>query len=238
MDGLARIVECVVDHFNFKEIIGLGVGAGANVMLRYALQNQKRLIALILVNCDPTTAGWVEWGYQKVNINYLRTKGMTPFTVDYLMWHHFGKRLDECNPDIVRQYRALFHNISHPQNVAAYIESFLNRTPIQFSRDGQNGPKLSVPVMQIVGARSPFIEQTLIVNQCLDPAHSEWIKFQDSCGLVLDDSPEKVAESMVLFLQGIGYLTKINVRELVKQMNNARNGIRSVADTHFTTLDE
>lgn len=50
---------------------------------------------------------------------------MTAFTVDYLMWHHFGKRLDECNPDIIRQYRAYFQNHPNPKNLAAFIESYL-----------------------------------------------------------------------------------------------------------------
>ncbi|VDK19278.1 unnamed protein product [Anisakis simplex] len=36
MDGLAKIVEACVKHFEIKSFIGFGVGAGANVMLRYA----------------------------------------------------------------------------------------------------------------------------------------------------------------------------------------------------------
>lgn len=45
---------------------------------------------LCLVNCMSTTAGWIEWGYQKLNARTLRTKGMTQGALDYLMWHHFG----------------------------------------------------------------------------------------------------------------------------------------------------
>jgi len=71
-------------------------------------------------------AGWVEWGYQKVNINLLRSAGvMSSFTIDYLMWHHLGKRIDECNQDIVRQYRAFFQNYPNPWNLSLFIESYL-----------------------------------------------------------------------------------------------------------------
>ncbi|EYC12163.1 hypothetical protein Y032_0048g1645 [Ancylostoma ceylanicum] len=66
MDGLAKIVENVVDHFELQSLIAFGVGVGANVLLRYALLNQRRLDALILVNCVANTAGWIEWAYQKV----------------------------------------------------------------------------------------------------------------------------------------------------------------------------
>lgn len=38
MDQLAGIVADVVEHFGFKSLMGMGVGAGANVMLRYAVR--------------------------------------------------------------------------------------------------------------------------------------------------------------------------------------------------------
>ena len=46
---------------------------------------------LCLLNCISTTAGWIEWGYQKLNARHLRSKGMTQGALDYLMWHHFGR---------------------------------------------------------------------------------------------------------------------------------------------------
>ena len=47
--------------------------------------------ALCLLNCVSTQAGWIEWGYQKLNARHLRSKGMTQGALDYLMWHHFGR---------------------------------------------------------------------------------------------------------------------------------------------------
>lgn len=154
-----------------------------------------------------------------MNISYLRSRGMTAFTVDYLIWHHFGVHLDECNEDILRQYRSYFHHHPNPANLAAFIETYLkwvfiylileklffSRTDISFSRDGSTGPKLNIPVLQIVGARSAFIHDTVHVNSLLDPARSEYIKISDSCGLVLDDRPDAVTEALMLFLQGLGY---------------------------------
>ena len=60
-----------------------------------------------------------------MNLNYLRNQKITAFTIDYLMWHHFGKRVDESNPDIVRQYRSFFNNLPNPGNLAAFVESYL-----------------------------------------------------------------------------------------------------------------
>lgn len=223
MDGLAKIVETCVDHFEIKTFIGFGVGAGANVMMRYSLQNQAKLNALILVNMVATSAGWIEWGYQKVNMSYLRNYGMTSFTVDYLLWHHFGKHIEQYNQDIVRQYRAYFQHLPNPANLAAFIEAYVNRNPLLFSRDGTAGPIFKVPVLQIVGSGSAFVNDTVDVNARLDPSKSDWIKISDSCGLVLDDKPEKVTEAMLLFLQGLGYFPSLNVTKLMKKLSETQS---------------
>ncbi|CAB3407289.1 unnamed protein product [Caenorhabditis bovis] len=224
MDGLAKIVESVAEHFKLDQFICFGVGVGANVLLRYASNNQNRVIALILVNCCSGKAGWVEWGYEKVNVRNLRGSGVTNFTIDYLLWHHFGRRIDQCSSDIVRQYRVFFQHLPNPQNLASFIESYIERTPLNISRDGSTGVQLKVPVLQIVGAGSAHVEDTVEVNTKLDPAHADWVKISDSCGLVLDDRPEAVTESLMLFLQGLGYFPTMNVMKLMKQMQETQNG--------------
>lgn len=45
-----------------------------------------------------------------------------------------------------------------------------------FSRDGSAGPSLKVPVLQIVGSGSAFINDSVDVNARLDPSKSDWIK--------------------------------------------------------------
>jgi|UniRef100_A0AC35G154 pimeloyl-ACP methyl ester carboxylesterase len=238
MDSMPSIIQSVVNHFGFQSFIGFGIGAGANALLRYTLANQEKVDALILINCSATSAGWIEWGYQKMNLKYLRSQKMTAFTIDYLMWHHFGKRMDESNPDIIRQYRSFFNNLPNPGNLAMFIESYLNRTAIHFSRDGSSGPKLNVPVLQLVGDRSGFIEDTVTVNTKLDPAKSDWVKVSDSCGLILDDKPEKATHSILLFLQGLGYFPAINVNTLIKRLEASQNGSMTTTTTICENINE
>lgn len=223
MDDMAVQMENVIEHFGIKHFIGLGIGVGANVMMRYTLKHEAKLDALILINLVGSAAGWIEWGYEKANISYLRSTGMTSFTVDYLMWHHFGKRLDDYNPDLIREYRVHFQNLPNPRNLAYFIESYLQRTPLQFSRFGDNGPIIKTPILQIVGSGSPFVSDSVEVNARLDPANSSWMKISDSCGLVLDDKPEKVTEAIILFLQGLGYLPSLNVYKLVRRLSQQQS---------------
>lgn len=92
MDELAEQVLEVMAHFGLKRVIGFGVGAGANILCRLGLTHPDKVDALCVVNCVSTQAGWIEWGYQKLNSRNLRLKGVvTQGVLDYLMWHHFGK---------------------------------------------------------------------------------------------------------------------------------------------------
>lgn len=102
MEELAAQLLFVLSHFGLKTIIGFGVGAGANILARFALVHSDKVGALCLINCSSTTSGWMEWGYQSFNARYLRTKGMTQGVVDYLMWHHFGRNPEERNHDLAQ----------------------------------------------------------------------------------------------------------------------------------------
>lgn len=66
MDELSDMVGEVVDFFDIKRFIGFGVGAGANILSRYALWHPTRVEALVLVELVASNGGWIEWGYQKV----------------------------------------------------------------------------------------------------------------------------------------------------------------------------
>lgn len=102
MDELAAQLLFVLSNFGLKTVIGFGVGAGANILARFALNHSDKVGALCLINCSSTTSGWMEWGYQSFNARYLRSKGMTQGVVDYLMWHHFGRNPEERNHDLAQ----------------------------------------------------------------------------------------------------------------------------------------
>lgn len=67
MDELAAQLSFVLLHFGLRSIIGFGVGAGANILARFALNNSDKVGALCLINCISTKSSWMEWGYQSFN---------------------------------------------------------------------------------------------------------------------------------------------------------------------------
>lgn len=119
MDELANQLLFVMAQLGIKTIIGFGVGAGANILVRFALANPDKVGALCLVNCSSTQAGWIEWGYQSMNTRNLRSKGMTQGVLDYLMWHHFGRSPEERNLDLVSMYKSYFERSINPVNLVS-----------------------------------------------------------------------------------------------------------------------
>lgn len=141
MDELSLQILFVMSHFGLKSIIGFGIGAGANILTRFALQHPDKVGALCLVNCSSTAPGWIEWGYQSMNARNLRSKGMTQSVLEYLMWHHFGRNPEERNLDLVATYKSYFERSINPVNLAMLIDSYIKRTDMQIARTPSGTPQ-------------------------------------------------------------------------------------------------
>ncbi|XP_054274007.1 protein NDRG3 isoform X6 [Macrosteles quadrilineatus] len=215
MDELANQLNFVLSHFGLNSVIGLGVGAGGNILARFALNHPNKVEALVLINVVSTQAGWLEWGYQKINARYLKSKGMTQGVLDYLMWHHFGRGTEERNHDLVQVYKTYFERFINPGNLAMFIDSYVRRTDLNMTR---NGATLSMPVLNISGALSPHVDETVTLNSRLDPTNSSWMKISD-CGMVLEEQPNKVSEALRLFLQGLGYAIQVGRKKLMSSVS-------------------
>ncbi|KAI5640348.1 ndr family domain-containing protein [Phthorimaea operculella] len=135
MDELANQLNYVLGHFGIKSFIGFGVGAGANILARFALAHPQKVDALALINCTSSQAGWIEWAYQKMNSRSLRARGMTQPVLDYLMWHHFGRFAEDRNQDLTQMYRMYFTRHVNPTNLSLFIDSYVRRTDLAISRD-------------------------------------------------------------------------------------------------------
>ncbi|XP_013119123.1 protein NDRG3 isoform X2 [Stomoxys calcitrans] len=216
MDDLANQLQFVLSQFGLKSVIGFGIGAGANILARFALAHPDKVGAMCLINCVSTQSGWIEWGYQSFNARFLRTKGMTQGVIDYLMWHHFGRNPEERNHDLVQVYKQHFERGVNPTNLAMLINSYIHRNDLNIARTPPGTPgtepsaaTLKMPIMNITGALSPHVDDTVTFNGRLDPTNSTWMKISD-CAMVLEEQPAKLAEAFRLFLQGEGYATPLS----------------------------
>lgn len=65
LDELAAAIGEVTEKVHCP-VIGLGEGAGANILARLALSPQKKLHGAILIHCTSTSAGFLESLQDKV----------------------------------------------------------------------------------------------------------------------------------------------------------------------------
>ncbi|XP_076449630.1 protein NDRG3-like isoform X1 [Babylonia areolata] len=213
VDQLAEAVHTIVEHYDLKSIIGFGVGAGANILTRYELAHHDRVDSLVLVNPSATQAGWVEWGYQKMNSWYLFGGQVTNFTEEYLLWHWFGKKTRWQNNDLTTVYQDYIKTIN-AQNLALFIESYLKRTDLAIVREMDPMRKVSARSVRcrtliLVGDDSPHIDQVVEMNGRMMPEETDFIKLADCGGMPLEEQPGKVCEAFRLFLQGMGYVPSL-----------------------------
>ena len=62
-------------------------------------------------------------------------------------------------------------------------------------------------VMNVTGFTSPHKDDVIETNDHCDPTKTSYVEFSDCGGAVLDEQPGKMAESVRLFLQGLGHST-------------------------------
>ncbi|XP_055931634.1 protein NDRG3-like isoform X1 [Argiope bruennichi] len=209
MDELAETLVQVMKFYGLKHFIGFGVGAGANILSRFALEHPDCVDGMFLVNPTCTVASWTEWGYQKLNAMHLRSSGMTASTLDYLMWHHFGRLLEERSHDLIQIYRQYFNTAINPYNLSLFIDSYIRRTDLGIIREmdpvkKKTAKNFKCHVLLLAGDMSPHLEDSVTMNSRLDPTNSTWMKLSN-CGMVLEEEPAKVSEALRYFLQGLGY---------------------------------
>jgi len=215
MDALSEMVEHVCHYYGVQSFVGLGVGLGANILVRMAHRRPKFIDGLILINCDISSAGWSEWAYSKLNLkNIKKYDKITDGIIEYLLWYHLGdsKSLNKVE-NLVSVYKQHFQTQINCNNLSQLIQSYLNRSEIKLARElAANGKTLhgatrtlKVSVLNLVGDRSPHVDATVKFNGKLDPKKCTWIKFQDA-GNILDEKPGKVAEAIKLFVQELGFI--------------------------------
>uniref|UniRef100_A0A8C1WH89 Protein NDRG2 n=1 Tax=Cyprinus carpio TaxID=7962 RepID=A0A8C1WH89_CYPCA len=212
MDELAEMLPSVLTQLKINSVIGIGVGAGAYILTRLALNEPALVEGLVLINVDPCAKGWIDWAASKLS-------GWTSNLVDIVMAHHFSTDELTENQEIIQTYRLHIAQDINQDNLALFCHSYNSRRDLEIERPvlglNENTVKtLKCPALLIVGDTSPAVEAVVECNSRLNPTKTTLLKMADCGGLPQVVQPGKLAEAFKYFVQGMGYIPHVLLSHL------------------------
>ncbi|KAL8179292.1 UNVERIFIED_CONTAM: Protein ndrg3 [Gekko kuhli] len=155
-DELAEMLPAVLTHLSLRSIIGIGVGAGAYILSRFALNHPDLVEGLVLINIDPCAKGWMDWAATKLS-------GWTTNIVDIVLSHLFGQEELQANLDLIQTYRLHIAQDINQENLQLFLSSYNSRRDLDIERPvlglNENTTKtLKCPALLVVGDNSPAVE--------------------------------------------------------------------------------
>ncbi|XP_031423244.1 protein NDRG3a isoform X1 [Clupea harengus] len=204
MDELAEMLPSVLTHLRLSSVIGIGVGAGAYILSRFALNHPSLVEGLVLINVDSCAEGWIDWAASKLS-------GWTSSVVDNVMAHHFSTDELTDNLELIQTYRLHISQDINQDNLGLFCGSYSSRRDLGVERPtvGLNEDTvntLTVPALLVVGDTSPAVEAVVECNSRLNPTKTTLLKMADCGGLPQVVQPGKLAEAFKYFVQGMGYM--------------------------------
>ncbi|XDA83069.1 hypothetical protein R6Z07F_012962 [Ovis aries] len=223
MEQLAAMLPSVVQHFGFKYVIGIGVGAGAYVLAKFALIFPDLVEGLVLMNIDPNGKGWIDWAATKLS-------GLTSTLPDTVLSHLFSQEELVSNTELVQSYRQQISNVVNQANLQLFWNMYNSRRDLDINRPGTvpNAKTLRCPVMLVVGDNAPAEDGVVECNSKLDPTTTTFLKMADSGGLPQVTQPGKLTEAFKYFLQGMGYMPSASMTRLARSRTASLTSASSV----------
>ncbi|KAH0619029.1 hypothetical protein JD844_018632 [Phrynosoma platyrhinos] len=213
IDELAEMLPAVLTHLSLKSVIGIGVGAGAYILSRFALNHSDLVEGLVLINIDPCAKGWIDWAASKFS-------GWTTNIVDLVLAHHFGHEELQANLDLIQTYRLHIAQDINQENLHLFVTAYNSRRDLDIERpvlgaNGEAGKTLKCPVLLVVGDSSPAVEAVMA----------------DCGGLPQVVQPGKLTEAFKYFVQGMGYMPSASMTRLIRSRTQSSSSVGSGEST-------
>jgi len=196
----------ILSHLKIGKVIGLGVGAGANILCRLAMHSPDRVLGVVAIQPTASAASVMETLKQSIVSLKLGSIDHGPDTDQFLVYHKFGSLVEKAEDKLeaVENYKKQLHTDINPRNLKLFVDSYMKRTEIL----DEINSKIKCDVLIVVGSNSSFVKQTEAMHRQSNLARTSLIKFEN-VGDVLIESPEKLSEALTFFCQGIGLMPSI-----------------------------
>ncbi|KAM3961952.1 uncharacterized protein ZK1073.1 isoform 2-T4 [Aphomia sociella] len=217
LQTLGEDLITVLDFLHVRYAVGLGEGAGANVLARCGLAHPRRLLGLILVNCTASTSSVAD----AFRTRFSRWKGtdISQSEEDFLIYHKFGHQISSDSFEagerdrMLTEYRSRLRGNLNTHNIKQYVRAFINRKDLLLKG-------CQPDILLITGMLSPYSGVVEKMYKEMDKDKVTILKV-DRVGDVLAEAPAKVSQSLLLFCQGQGLLTSLPPPGIERRMSRA-----------------
>lgn len=217
--GEELLVE-VLDKLKIKLIVGIGEGAGANILVRFANKHHSRVLGLVLIHLAPAGVGVLERLKSQISTGKRRFSEFSAENIVEL--HRLGDssgRSGQSSPppqseqqQLMPLYNSRVHNMN-AKNIKRYAISYMNRKELPLIKD--------LDILLVAGSRSPYLNGTQKYFAQCDKEKTSFLKV-DHVVDVLTEGPEKLAKSILLFVK-VSFFYIISKQRLSHKQNNNKN---------------
>ncbi|CAH0728039.1 unnamed protein product, partial [Brenthis ino] len=218
LQTLGEDLVTVLDFLHVRYAVGLGEGAGANVLARCGLAHPRRLLGLILVNCTASTSSVAD--AFRTRFSRWRGTDISQSEEDFLIYHKFGHQIQSDTYEGERErertlaeYRSRLRGNLNTHNIKQYVRAFIHRKDLVLKG-------CQPDILLITGMLSPYSTVVEKMYKELDKERVTILKV-DKVGDVLAEAPAKVAQSLLLFCQGQSQLTSLPPPGVERRMSRA-----------------
>ncbi len=203
---LGEDLVTILDQLRIKYVIGIGNGAGANILTRFGMMHSSRCLGLLLLN--PTSNKTTMAKNFMDRVSKWKVAHLTPSGENLALFRKFGHKLEEAEDkaSALEELRKQFGMQLNKKNVQMFCDAFANRTDIT----PMLSKNLKCDALLIVGAKSSQVVASEHMHQYMDKTKTSLLKVDDVANL-LEESPFKLSNAILLFCKGLGWLTSVNL---------------------------
>ncbi|EFA79865.1 NDR family protein [Heterostelium album PN500] len=201
LEQMSQDILYVLDHFKIKTFIGLGSGAGSAVLTKFAINNPKYVIGLILVGSALKSFGWLETVKHWIGFKSIPSFKNPENVKNYLIKHFHLGELDTTSPDIMQSIINEM-NMINTVNMCHYVESYLKKDDINLN----DIHGLKCKILVVVGKDDVHVDDVIELFSHFNPSLSTLITIPECGALVTVEKPYDLIEPFKLYMQGLGFL--------------------------------
>eukprot|EP00183_Erythrolobus_madagascarensis_P002629 CAMPEP_0185849216 /NCGR_PEP_ID=MMETSP1354-20130828/3788_1 /TAXON_ID=708628 /ORGANISM="Erythrolobus madagascarensis, Strain CCMP3276" /LENGTH=335 /DNA_ID=CAMNT_0028549699 /DNA_START=200 /DNA_END=1207 /DNA_ORIENTATION=- len=198
LDQIAEKVNEVVTHFGLKNVMCFGVGAGAEVLVRFTLAHREKVRSLLMVSPSLCAASYYErWCFQiGAGYKWLGSSSLPPDAKRLLLVRWFSEQRIESKH--YEETVSIDLDGMQAENVMRFVYANAMRADVRHLL-----PKLDgIKTLLVLGKDSWMYDEAISAIPSLSPEDLTTIEIPHAGALPHIDQPENLARVVKLYLQG------------------------------------